>query len=71
MPFRFSFNLSYLEIIFSVNSFDFRESNIKVIKYKGYIEFEVKEKPFVSEVRGKEKINDKFSCLIRSRPFIG
>ena len=71
MSFRFGFNLSYLEIIFSVNSFDFRESKIKVIEYKRQIKFEIEEKPFVSEIGGKEKVNNKFSCLIGSRPFVG
>ena len=71
MSFRFSFNFSYLEIIFSVNSFDFGESKIKVSEYKRHIEFKVEEKPFVSEIGGKEKVDDKFSCLIGSRPFVG
>jgi len=71
MPFRFGFNFSNFEIIFSVNSFDFRESKIKVIECKRHIKFKVEEKPFVSEIGGKEKVDDKFSCLIGSRPFVG
>ena len=36
------------------------------------IKFEVKEeKPFISEIGSKEKVNNKFTCLIRSRPFVG
>ena len=55
MSFRFGFNFSNFKVVFSINSFDFRESKIKVMKYKRHIKFEVEEKPFVSEVRGKER----------------
>jgi len=71
MSFRFSLNFSNFKVVFSINSFDFRESKIKVMKYKRHIKFKVKEKPFVSEIGGKKKVDDKFSCLIGSRPFVG
>ena len=71
ISFRFGFNFSNFKVVFSVNSFDFRESKIKVMKYKRHIEFEIEEKPFVSEIGSKEKIDNKFSCWIRSSFFIG
>ena len=55
MSFRLGFNFSNLEIIFSVNSFDFRESKIKVIEDRRHIKFEIKEKSFVSEIRNQGK----------------
>ncbi len=70
MSFGFGFNFSNFEIIFSVNSFDFGESKIKVGKNKRHIEFEIEEKPFVSEIRSKKKIDNKFGSFIRSRPFV-
>ena len=71
MSFRFSFNFSNFKIIFSINSFDFRESKIKVLGDKRHIEFEIKEKPLVSEIRRKEEIDNKFRSFIRSRSFVG
>ena len=70
MSFRFSFNFSNFEVIFSVNSFDFGESKIKVMKDKRQIKFEIEEKPFVSEIRSKKKKDNKFASFIRSRPSV-
>jgi len=68
--FRFGFNFSNSEIEFSINSFDFGKSKIKVVKDKRQIKFEIEEKPFVSEIRSKEKIDNKFRSLIRSSSFV-